>query len=145
MSITLHPARLGHVALAAADPHRLGRFYMDVLGLRHVRDVHHEIGGEMVELTSGPHEDHELVLTEKPAGSHIAFRVDTLEALRGVHAACVAAGVLILLAHDAGHSIAFFARDPEGNVVELYWPTGRPRRPRPVPVDLSSVREAREG
>jgi catechol 2,3-dioxygenase-like lactoylglutathione lyase family enzyme len=131
------PLRLGYIVLPAANPHQLSRFYVEVLGLRHVREAHNELAGAMVELTAGAHEDHELVLTERPAGRHVAFRVESLEDLRALHAACADADIAILFAHDVEHAIAFFVRDPEGNVVELYWPTGRPRRPAPIAVDLA--------
>jgi catechol 2,3-dioxygenase-like lactoylglutathione lyase family enzyme len=125
--------RLGHVAVPAARPAELGRFYADVLGLEHVRAVANELGGEMVELAGGSGEDHELVLLERPEARHVAFRAGTLDELRRVHAACVAAGVPVLFPRDAGHAISFVIRDPEGNAVELYWATGRPRAEQPVP------------
>ena len=56
--------RLGHVALPAAEPHALSGFYIDRLGLRYV---------------------------EKPTARHLAFRVESLEDLRHLHARCVAA------------------------------------------------------
>ena len=42
--------------------------------------------------------------------------------------------------HNTGiHHVGLFARDPDGNMIEVYWPTGDDsrRQPHAMPLDLN--------
>jgi hypothetical protein len=70
------PARLGHVALAAAEPDALAALYSELLAWETVRRADNPLGGRLVALSGRPQEeDHELVLVGRPGGAHVAFRV----------------------------------------------------------------------
>jgi catechol-2,3-dioxygenase len=47
------------------------------------------------------------------------------------------------MAFNHGVSIAFYFEDPEGHLIEVYWPTGaRRRQPYGEPIDLTLSEEA---
>jgi catechol 2,3-dioxygenase-like lactoylglutathione lyase family enzyme len=132
--------RLGHVALAATDPQRLGAFYRDMLDLQIVRDTNHPLAGHEIQLSGHPSEaDHELVFFTNPQARHTAFRVDSRKQLVAYYARARERGVEIPYGHDTGRAISFFIRDPENNLVEIYWATGRPGRESPPISDAAGI------
>jgi catechol-2,3-dioxygenase len=137
--IANHRVRLGHVALAAARPDRLEFFYRDLIGLQVVHRGGNELAGGAVLLSGRPEEeDHELVLLNNPQAAHVAFRVPSQTALADFRRRAFAAGApMPLAAQDFGVAWSVFVTDPEGNHVEVYWATGRPRADRrPLDPDL---------
>jgi catechol-2,3-dioxygenase len=134
--------RLGHVALPASDPHRLGGFYRDLLDLQIVRETDHPLAGQEVQLTGHPLDgSHELVFFTNPEARHVAFGVDTRDQLTSYYGRAREAGVAIPYAHDSGRAISFFLRDPEDNLVEIYWATGQPRRENPPISDPAAIHQ----
>jgi catechol-2,3-dioxygenase len=135
---------LGHVAINAIDPVTLGAFYRDVLGMQ----VTHAIGPDAwndpaVQLSSRPaQEHHELAIFPRAGMRHLAFTVAPLGDLCAMHHGIQERGRPILLAVDSGVSLAFFFDDPEGNHIEIYWPTGvQEHRPTARPIDLTAPPE----
>jgi catechol-2,3-dioxygenase len=135
---------LGHVAINTRDPVALGAFYRDVLGLR----ITHEIGadawnGPAMQLSSRPaQEHHELAIFPRADMRHVAFTVASLGDLRAMHHGIQERGLPILMAVDSGVSLAFFFDDPEGNYIEIYWPTGvLEHRLISQPIDLTAPPE----
>ena len=133
---------LGHFGLYVRDLPKMLDFYTNVLGLT-VTDG----GDRFVFLSARPEEEHhEIALvasdTERTQAGQISFPVDTLADLK----------TLYLRVKDYGcefqrvvsHGIAFGAyfRDPEGNITEIYWPTGIDY-PQPFgqPIDLEASEE----
>jgi NAD(P)-dependent dehydrogenase (short-subunit alcohol dehydrogenase family) len=95
-------------------------------------------------LSSRPNEEsHEVALFANPAFAHIAFKVSSLAELRSFHARVVERGIPIKFTFNHGASFAFYFDDPDGNVIEVYWPTGdlRLKQPQVVPLDLSKPDE----
>jgi catechol-2,3-dioxygenase len=136
------PPRLGHVALTANDPQRLGAFYRAVLDLQVVRETNHPLAGDEVQLSGDPAvEDHELVFFTNPQARHIAFGVDTREDLTAYYTRAREHGAPVPYAHDSGRAISFFIRDPDDNLVEIYWVTGQPRREDPPLSDDAAIHE----
>jgi catechol-2,3-dioxygenase len=125
--------RLGHVGIYVDDLDRMTAFYCDRVGLE-VSDSDEGIG--VVFLSSHPDDEHhELVLlggrTAPPgtlAVQQVSFRCVSLPALLEFHADLVAHDVAIDMTSTHGNAISVYFYDPEGNKVEVYWPTGLPAR-----------------
>jgi catechol-2,3-dioxygenase len=93
----------------------------------------------MIFLSSRPHEEaHELVFTSNPELAHVAFKVDTLADLRAFYQYIVEKGLPIKMAFNHGASLAFYFQDPEGNLIEIYWPTNlASKQTESYPIDLT--------
>jgi catechol-2,3-dioxygenase len=78
-----------------------------------------------------------------PAFAHIAFKVSSLAEFRSFHARVVEKNIPIKFAFNHRVSFAFYFEDPDGNMIELYWPTGDMswRQPIAEPLDLSQPDE----
>jgi catechol-2,3-dioxygenase/mannose-6-phosphate isomerase-like protein (cupin superfamily) len=141
-----------HVGLHASNPAATAEFYKDLLGMEIVggSSADHPIGATAF-LSSRPDEEsHEIALFANPAFAHVAFKVSSLAELRAIHARVVERNIRIKMAADHGVSLAFYFEDPDGNTVEVYWPTRDASRknsraespqPRIEPLDLSEPEE----
>jgi catechol-2,3-dioxygenase len=132
---------IGHVGLHAANPAASARFYEDVFGMEIVggSTPDHPLGATAF-LTSRPGEEpHEIALFANPEFAHTAFKVSSLAELRSFHAGVVERKIPIKFAFNFHQSFAFFFDDPDGNMIEVYWPTGDlSRKQQPSePLDLS--------
>jgi catechol-2,3-dioxygenase len=132
-----------HVGLSARDPAALAEFYRDVLGLQ-VVPVDTAALGATAFLSSRPAEvPVDLALFANPACQHTAFEVRSLPDLRAFHQRVIDRGVPVKMAFNHGMSLSFYFDDPEGHLLEVYWPTGVARRPRHGdPIDLTLPEEA---
>ena len=134
-----------HVGLHAKNPSESAGFYRDVLGMEIVggSSPDHPFGATAF-LSSRPDEEsHEIALFSDPAFAHVAFKVSSLAELRAFHARVVAKNIPIKLSADHHASFAFYFEDPDGNIIEVYWPTGDLSRMQPQmePLDLSQPDE----
>jgi catechol-2,3-dioxygenase/mannose-6-phosphate isomerase-like protein (cupin superfamily) len=141
-----------HVGLRASNPAASAEFYRDLLGMEIIggSSADHPFGATAF-LSSRPDEEsHEIALFANPAFAHAAFKVSSLAELRSVHARVVERNIPIKFAADHGVSFAFYFDDPDGNMIEVYWPTRDPigRRPQAEalqphmePLDLSQREE----
>jgi catechol-2,3-dioxygenase len=130
-----------HVGMVADDPVALAEFYRDVLGMTIT-------GGSSADgpfgltafLSSRPEEeDHELALFANPIYRHFAFKVASLADLRTLSRQITERGIPIKMTLNHGCSLAFYIDDPEGNMIEVYWPTGlRNRQPYGDQFDLDA-------
>jgi len=141
-----HVIGVHHVGLSARDPAALAAFYHDVLGLQVVGGSTADTSafGASAFLSSRPAEEHhDLVLVANPAFQHTAFKVGSLAHLRAVYQRVLGRGVQVKMAFNHGVSIAFYFEDPEGHLIEVYWPTGV-AWPQPYgdPIDLTLSEEA---
>jgi catechol-2,3-dioxygenase len=138
-------ARIGHVGLHATNPARSGEFYRDVFGMEITggSGSDHPLGVTAF-LTSRPGEtSHEIALFANPEVAHVAFKVSSLAELRSFHAHVVEMKIPIKFAFNHHESFAFYFEDPDGNMIEVYWPTGDLNSRQPVleALDLSQPDE----
>lgn len=129
---------LYHVGLHAKDPSQMAAFYRDVIGMQIVSNVDVP-SAQMIFLSSRPHEEaHELVFTSNPELAHVAFKVETLADLRAFYQHIVEKGLPLEMAFNHGASLAFYFQDPEGSLIEIYWPTDlASRQTNSYPIDLT--------
>ena len=134
---------VGHVALNARDPAALAEFYREVLGFQVVPTETSDLG-ENVFLSSRPAERSvDLALFRNPAFKHTAFEVRSLADLRSFHQRLLDRSVPVKMALNHGVSLSFYFDDPEGHLIEVYWPTGIACLPRHGdPIDLTLPEEA---
>jgi len=141
-----------HVGLHASDPAASAAFYQDVLGMEITGGSSPDDRfGATAFLSSRPDEEsHEIALFANPAFAHVAFKVSSLAELRSLHARVVDRNIPVKFAADHGVSLAFYFDDPDGNMVEVYWPTrdgsgkhrqAEERQPYMEPLDLSEPEE----
>lgn len=133
-------SRLGHFGLRVKNLSAALPFYRDLLGLELTAESKED---KCIFLSARPDEEHhELLISERPEEkriiSQISFRVEQLAELKEFHALLQSKNVPIERIRTHGHSISLYLNDPEGNLIEIYWPTGIDV-PGPVskPVDLS--------
>jgi len=143
-----HNTGIHHVGLRASNPAASAEFYKDVLGMEIVggSSPDHPFGATAF-LSSRPDEEsHEIALFANSAFAHVAFKVSSLAELRSVHAGVLERNIPIKFAANHGVSFAFYFDDPDGNMIEVYWPTGdlsgrqpqvEPLQPQMSPLDLS--------
>jgi catechol 2,3-dioxygenase len=123
-------ARIGHVALRVADVARSREFYVKLLGFEVVEEDP-EHGGVFMAL---PGLSHTVDLFAAPEGTspppraaeavgvrHIAFLVESEEALREAWAALRAHGVSIVRALDHVSQKSIYFHDPDGTLLEIYY------------------------
>lgn len=130
-----------HVGMVANDPVALAEFYRDVLGMTITGGSSaDEPFGVTAFLSSRPEEeDHELAIFANPMFRHFAFKVGSLADLRALHRQMTERGIPIKMTMNHGCSLAFYIDDPEGNMIEIYWPTGlHKRQPYGDPFDLEA-------
>jgi catechol-2,3-dioxygenase len=141
-----------HVGLAAKNLPALAAFYRDVMGMTIVRQTPADApAGATLFLSRHPdEEDHEVVFVANPALAHTAFKVASLGELLASYRHIKERGVPIKSALNHGIALSFYFDDPEGHVIEIYWPTydRRPeqRSARPIdfyaqPIDLDRPEE----
>jgi catechol-2,3-dioxygenase len=133
--------KLGHCALTANDPKALSVFYEQFLGLHGVGEATSEQTGAMFFLSTDPHEPPQLQLMSNAQGRHVAFQVDTLAELRALYATAPSHGAQVVMSFDHGPTLSFYVRDPEGNICEVYWATGRRSGGGNYPIDLTQSEE----
>ncbi len=124
------PPRLHHVAIIASDYERSKRFYVDVLGLRVVREVYREDrrshkldleldGGVQIELFSFPDPPRRVTNPEAAGLRHLALTVTDIDAeiaRLGTHSISCEP---VRTDEHTGARFTFF-RDPDDLPIELY-------------------------
>lgn len=136
-------ARLTHVALSAKDPVALAQFYQEMFAMEMVGGTK---TGSNAFLASNPREEnHDLALFKKnPRAAHLGLRVESPQDLLEFYHEAKAHRLQILYTWNHGFALAIYFHDPEGNLVEVYWPTGRQdyQPPYVEPLELEGQTEA---
>ena len=136
---------LGHVGLLVHDIERSKAFYRDVLGMT-VSDES-DTGTVFMTAQERDQEHHELQLRPGREGdgsivTQLSFRCGTLAELKAFHRDFLERGVPVERVASHGNAIGIYLWDPDGNTVEVYWPTGIDwPQPFRKPVDLSAADE----
>ena len=133
-----------HIGMMATDPTALAAFYHDVLGMTITGESSADGPfGTTAFLSSRPEEeDHELAIFSNARYRHLAFKVASLTDLRALYHQVVARGIPIKLSLIHGCLLAFYFDDPEGNMIEVYWPTDlRHHQPDSDRLDLDAPEE----
>jgi catechol-2,3-dioxygenase len=135
---------LCHIGMYAKNPALLAQFYRDVMGMQLVggSDGSHPLGPSAF-LSSRPGEEsHEISMFSNAELAHSVFKVRSLAALKRFYQKIVGRDIPIKFQFHHGVSIAFYFHDPEGNLIEVYWPTGL-NHPQPCvqAVDLTKPEE----
>jgi len=118
--------RLGHLAIPAQNPQKVATFYHEVLGLDVTLEGALPALGTFVFLSDRPAEQAQtLTFMTRPEARHIAWEVESLAALKALYTEVTARGIPIDVAFNHRVSLSLYLRDPEGNGLEIYWPTGQ--------------------
>jgi catechol-2,3-dioxygenase len=135
---------LGHVGIYVRDPQLMIDFYSGFLGMS-VTDRGPD--DWIVFLSANPEaEHHEFVLVKsedrKTDPQQVSFTAASLADLRTFYAEILSRGYPVEMVVNHGNAIGCYFRDPEQNVVEVYWRTGRDwPQPYGDPIDLSKPEE----
>ncbi len=117
--------RFGHLAIPAQNPQELATFYHEFLGLDVTLEGALPALGAFVFLSDRPAEQAQtLTFMTRPEARHIAWEVESLAALKALYAEATARGIPIDVAFNHRVSLSLYLRDPAGNGLEIYWPTG---------------------
>jgi catechol-2,3-dioxygenase len=133
-----------HVGLVAKDPAALAAFYRDVMGMKVVGESPADAPfGATLFLSRNPEEeDHDIVFFDNPMSAHTAFKVSSLGELLTFYSQIKERGLPIKFALNHGSSLAFYFDDPEGHMLEIYWPTNvRIRQPYAHPISFDIPEE----
>jgi len=130
-----------HVGLCVKDPAASAEFYREILGMQVVggSGPEHPLGASVFCSSRPDEESHEIALFANPMFAHVAFKVSSLAEFRAMHARVVERKIPIKLSFSHGVSFAFYFNDPDGHMIEVYWPTGVEsyRQPYAEPLNLT--------
>jgi catechol 2,3-dioxygenase len=143
---------IGHVLLRVLDLERSKKFYSEVLGF-HVLEEDPAHGGTFMALPGQSHSIDLFQVKDAAAAErqtpgvrglgHIAFRVETEDALKEAYAALREHGVEITRTIDHVSQKSVYFEDPDGNTLEIYYELAealemfaRGREDRDVPLTL---------
>ena len=122
--------RLGHVLLRVADLERSKAFYSDILGFEIVEEdpahggVFMTLGEHGHTIDLFPAEDRRPIPfsdRSRPGLQHIAFQVESYEALKEAYFTLQDQGVEVTRAMDHVSQKSIYFNDPDGNGLEIYY------------------------
>lgn len=124
-AVSLTPVRLGHAVIKVKDLEAAERFYVDLLGFelanKYPRMFFFRLNGDHHTLAVLKVDEDAAPPTENQVGLyHLAFQLESFEALKGVYRLLKDNNVPIrgTVTHTMSHSVYF--KDPDGNEIEFY-------------------------
>lgn len=119
---------LSHTTIAVRDLDAMVDFYRDVLGFQVTNRGTVGEEGEMAFVSQDPDEHHQIVFVGGMAppdhafvmADHLAFRTDSLDALRAIGDNLADAGVEGVIPINHGNAWSLYFTDPEGNGLECF-------------------------
>lgn len=135
----LPPSKFEHFGINVVDIERMEQFYCSMFGfVASDRGVRFN-GTRIVFLTKSPTDHHQFVLIDgRPPEmgynniNQISFAFQNLDDLRGVYLRMAGLGHGEIVQIDHGNAWSLYAKDPEGNPLELFvdspWHTPQPCR-----------------
>lgn len=145
MSAAHAPPSLSHFGLYVRDLERMAAFYSTLFGLQVTdRGTSPVFASELVFLSADPRHHHQLVLSSgRPRSAQfstvmqLSFRVAAIEELRRIGALAASLGARERRSVNHGNAFSLYFHDPEGNTVEVYYPTPfHVAQPHAEPLDL---------
>ena len=124
--------KLSHAFINVADLDAVVPFYTDLLGFRITDRGRVSAGFEAVFMSQDPDNHHQIALAQTlesaPDGSsgggrnlgHVAFRMESLDDLRGLKRRLRSADIPIARELSHGNAWSLYFADPEGNGVECF-------------------------
>jgi catechol-2,3-dioxygenase len=136
---------LGHVGLYVRDIERSKTFYRDMLGLK-VSDQSPKTGSVFMTAKERLEEHHELLLVpgreDGKVVQQISFRCPSLSEIKEFYRLFLEHNVPITRTVSHGNAVGIYFLDPDGNQVEVYWPTSIDwPQPFGKPIDLTAPDE----
>ncbi len=118
---------LGHLGLYVHDIERSKAFYRDILGLK-ISDENPKTGSTFMTAKERLEEHHELLLVpgreDGKVVQQISFRCASLADLKDFYRVFLEHEIPIIRIVSHGNAVGIYFQDPDGNQVEVYWPTG---------------------
>ena len=120
---------VSHFEIRARDPVALERFYTQALGFVVTDRGALPNRGELIFMSHSPEEHHQIVLIPTDVADsgggigHVAFRVDTLDEVRGVYERVRGLPHAKPEPVSHGNTWSVYFRDPEGNRIEVFTQT----------------------
>jgi catechol-2,3-dioxygenase len=138
-------ASLGHVGLYVRDIERSKAFYRDIVGLK-ISDENPKTGSAFMTSKDRLDEHHELLLIpgreDGKVVQQISFRCSSLTDVKEFYRLFLERKVPIIRTVSHGNAVGLYFEDPDGNQLEVYWPTGIDwPQPFGKPIDLAASEE----
>jgi catechol-2,3-dioxygenase len=115
------PLKLGHIAFLAKNFKNTIEFYRDALGFYFTDQIGHDFANFLT--CNNDHHVINVVASDETRLHHIAFQLKDASHQYASSDVLAKNGVSVIWGpsrHTAGHNIATYHYDPDGNVVELY-------------------------